>query len=685
MRRSILEFIPNQPFSFHDVTEAALADSCGCQEGYALKYQPGDPMLIQFRQRWGDYDTKPNIACQPNFNELLINDLLTNGSFTGGASGWTISDVQVVPLNDALDVNIGSVGSPTVVSQPLANTLGNQYLVTLEIRDYVMGSVRPTIGATAGSNTNLNGIKQQIITGDGVNGFTLDFSVDSIFTLDNISVYDLTNSCWVMDGIWIGKGYFNPSGGFTKIPNTGALTMYNTGTGLSAFPFGLLFNGMYAFKVKIKNRTQGKFTIKFGITEYTFEENGEFSRFLNVEAPGFVEYKFDIDFDGTIEFLYCFPLYSGFSSDGFVIHLTDMEGNFMGDVTPYINYQFDYIVVLASMDAINSGLNPYGCYKLKVSDAFENPEFENLLPQGDFNDDSLWVITGAGATINDTVTAPPSRIGRLFVSGTTTIKTNVTLIDGDLYYFWFNRIVNTAAYTVQIKYGGVVLTTYAISGGDPSNTPHAFLVSAPANDELEITISGLTANTLFEEAKIYRDSTNFTTFNFESNAISYKEVHECTKIIQAYSIGFHHGFSFNTVFDVTYNDYIPNIFSLWQRLSILSFNPSYPTGQNISIESDGDDELTNSTRKKYKVVHFDNVDEIVHDCISTQRICQYFFIYPGVGVGSEYIPQYSPQYRYVSKREDYVADNDKNGRRCLTQSRFEVALKNNNIFYSRDI
>lgn len=695
MTPSILEFLPNQPFIFHDVS--VPEDCCNsCDEEYCLKYQPGDPVKIQFRQRWGEDDTKPNLVCTSNFQDFVGGDLVTNGGFTGSPTSWTLNPAggggTMIWSNDELNIVAGN--SSANILQALAGlVVGKTYRIKFTIRNFIKGAFLTQLGTDVAVQSHTgNGTFTDIITYTaGTAEVKITFADPTTCTIDDVSVIEV-GPCWVYGN---GNILLDDSG-LTHIPGS-ATSIYNSGTGQPSAPFGKLFNGIYAFRVKTKNITTGTFKIKSsslyaqsldglgGITD-NISENGEFTLFLTVTNPDFTEYQLSSDFDGTIESVYCYQLYSAYSGDGFVFHMTDLSDNYMGDMTPFVNYNQDYITIYTSMDTINFGLNPYGCYKIKVADPLPNiVEYENKLPQGDFNDDSLWT-TATGMTVNDTVTAAPSRAGRLFVSANGTLSTNVTLVDGNTYYLWLNRIENAAAYTITIKYGGVTLASYNILAGNIGNSGHGFVVNAPVGDLLEITFTGLTANTLFESAQIYLDSSLYDTFAFESNCVSYQESFPCTKIIDAYSPGFQYGF----FFPVTYtgfpiNDYINDQFSLWQRVSIVSFNPSYPTGQEIAGQSNGDDNLTFASRKKYKTLHFDNVNEAVHDCISVQRICSHFFIYPGVGFGGPALPLWDKQFKYVSKKEDYVIDNDKDGKRRIPQSRIEVALIKNNLFFTKEV
>lgn len=679
MTRGILKFLPNQPFAFYE--PASQEECCNCDEGYCRLYQPGDIIKIEMQQRWGDYDTKPNIICARNFQDFTSSELATNPGFTGSAASWTLTNMAY----GADDIGVVSSASPSGASQTIAITTGELYLVTIVVKSMTQGAVYVKVGGTFASNYVSSPGTYQFLVKAGA-GSDLEYSSSALFSLDPDAVIDFigvrqySSYCWdFSNGAGYQFGFIIDEAGLTKTPGF-AWTFYNRGTGVG-LSTSRLFTGLYAFRIKIKNRTQGTFTINVGGSQFVFDENGEFTKFKLVPTGSEItEYKWDDEFDGTIEFIDCFPLYSPFSGDGFVMQMVDMAGNFMGSLVPYLSYEEDFVFVYASMDSINFGANPYGCYKIQVADPLSSDAYLNQLPQGDFADASLWTVPGGGGiTINDTTI--PDRVGKLFVSVTGTISTNVTLNDGELYYLWLNRVQNTAPYTVQIKYGGVVLSTTPGYG-----SALGFIVSAPANDLLEITITGLTSNTLFEEALIYKDYSSHTDYDFESSCISYKEIHECTKVIIAYSPGRQLGFYFPTqLAPIPINDYISTVFDLRQRLKVLSFNPSYPTGQDILVQSDGNDELTFASRKKFKILHFDSVDETMHDCISAMRLCSYFFIYPSSGIGSPAIPEYDAQYRYVAKKEDYVPENDKDGRRNLTQSRIEVSLKNNNIFFTKEV
>jgi hypothetical protein len=147
--------------------------------------------------------------------------------------------------------------------------------------------------------------------------------------------------------------------------------------------------------------------------------------------------------------------------------------------------------------------------------------------------------------------------------------------------------------------------------------------------------------------------------DFVSNCISFKNNHECTKLITAYCNEYGHGFKFGTD---------GADFRLTQRLRAISFNPAYPSVQEIQDESNGNDEQTHTQRKKYKTLHMDKMSETEHDCVSIQRLCEFLFI---------------DTIEMVAKREEYQGDWDKDGKKKLVRGRMDLALKSNNTYFTR--
>jgi len=107
----------------------------------------------------------------------------TNGSFTGSATGWTLSG-SVAYNNNALDSNAG--GSAT---QSGILTSGKNYKINIVISAYTSGIMRVKLGTTA--STTFTETTTVYVTSNGTD-FILDFLGSFVGTIDSVSVVEVT-------------------------------------------------------------------------------------------------------------------------------------------------------------------------------------------------------------------------------------------------------------------------------------------------------------------------------------------------------------------------------------------------------------------------------------------------------------------------------------------------------------
>jgi hypothetical protein len=111
---------------------------------------------------------------------------LTNGSFTGDATGWTLNSGWAYGTNN---VYHSGAGTGTLTPNPALNiVIGNIYQVTYTISNYVAGTIRPTIGGVAGTLVSANGTYTDTITATTTGNlfFTPASSLDA--TIDDIQI-----------------------------------------------------------------------------------------------------------------------------------------------------------------------------------------------------------------------------------------------------------------------------------------------------------------------------------------------------------------------------------------------------------------------------------------------------------------------------------------------------------------
>jgi len=127
-------------------------------------------------------------------------DMVTNGTFTGNATGWTLGGGGGAPdwAYAFNNVTHGNGGGTTALqpSTPLVIVAGHRYRVSFALSSWVAGSVTPSIGGTSGSADGQTGggtFTQDLVATDTSN-LKLTPTNDLNTTLDTVSVKEITNS-----------------------------------------------------------------------------------------------------------------------------------------------------------------------------------------------------------------------------------------------------------------------------------------------------------------------------------------------------------------------------------------------------------------------------------------------------------------------------------------------------------
>lgn len=122
-------------------------------------------------------------------------ELVSNGDFSSGSTGWTLGTGWSVSSGVA---SVVAPGTTTDLSASITLTAGRTYRVSCTISNYTAGSITPrfTGGTSAiGSNFPLaNGTFTQLLTANtGNNGLTIRANSTADLSVDNISVTELVN------------------------------------------------------------------------------------------------------------------------------------------------------------------------------------------------------------------------------------------------------------------------------------------------------------------------------------------------------------------------------------------------------------------------------------------------------------------------------------------------------------
>src|ERR1700741_5391656 len=229
-----MEFIPNQPIIFEDVPDS-----------FALPFLQNDTVSFQFKR--DICQSAENVVCNPDFS--LETDLITNGNFNSGLTGWDYSGSDW-----AIFAGKATAVSTTPLSQlSLALTSGKFYKIKFTISG-ILTAAAVNFGGLGLIKTLVADGTYEIyppayISGDS-DALRFLISEDGI-QLDNISVYDV---CWEIEDFEDGR--FDINTGLCKTDNTVSSTAsQNT---LSAT------NTNYIITITLSNYVSGSITLNIG-------------------------------------------------------------------------------------------------------------------------------------------------------------------------------------------------------------------------------------------------------------------------------------------------------------------------------------------------------------------------------------------------------------------------------------
>ena len=194
-----------------------------------------------------------------NDSPVTGSDLVTNGSFTGNASGWTLGSFAY----DANNITRANNADVSPLTQNITISTGKSYLITVDFIGYhARGSLTPSLGGVTGiaiskgfngHSSNNTTTFSQIITTANTSGLSLIPSTDFAETIDNVSVKEITKSNPIATfgtefeirqlssnySMGLGAGKYNTAGSYNNALGSGALQnnvygSYNIANGYQA-------------------------------------------------------------------------------------------------------------------------------------------------------------------------------------------------------------------------------------------------------------------------------------------------------------------------------------------------------------------------------------------------------------------------------------------------------------------
>ena len=120
----------------------------------------------------------------------LGNEIVTNGTFTSNASGWTVPSGMAYS-SGAVSKTSNGTGALT---QSTSHSLQREYLLTYTISNWTVGTITPTIGGFTGTAVSANGTYTERFVATSTAALTFTPSNTARFTIDTISLKPLVGT-----------------------------------------------------------------------------------------------------------------------------------------------------------------------------------------------------------------------------------------------------------------------------------------------------------------------------------------------------------------------------------------------------------------------------------------------------------------------------------------------------------
>lgn len=353
-----------QPY-FPDPLNPAL-EQCGPQ--YCHPVIPGDEIF------WQGYQTPcgPNMVEDNEFGDISLGaELVTNGTFTGSAAGWTVGTGWTYTSNTVAH----TPGNTDALSQSgLGMVVGSFYRVG--IRNLRTASSLAVYLGDGAEETSTDLIEE---SGD----FTFDMfffdTLDDIIRIvplndynggvDNVSVREITFNKWLTNSSW------DISGGTAchLVGTTGALEQNVA---------DYMLTGEYWKAVVILSGvTAGAVDVFLGSDNIgTLNASGEFTLYgptAGLTADGVLSFVPTSDFIGCISFPETYQLRNDYSGT-----LVSEDDGSTYNLTSFFSYWEDKVTLALNFDASEI---PFGCYHIEIFDAC-TISGNNLVTDGDFSE-----------------------------------------------------------------------------------------------------------------------------------------------------------------------------------------------------------------------------------------------------------------------------------------------------------
>lgn len=596
-----LKFLKTEPIRFDKLHTQNNCTPCSDNYLTCLKVQDGDPIRLKLEQT---PLTEYPINDDPHFLDYTGDLLLGNGTFTGGTTGWTLGAGWVYGTNEVDH----TTGNATSISTTF-NSIGSYCRIKFKLKNVGSnGFLTVTVGTTS-----------KVVTGEGdfdltfytepQGVFTLDFAASGTWsgTLDDVFVYGFGSSYTV----FVSDNWQLTDTGIQHIPD-----------GVSANHYMFIstkYNGVkyYQLKIKISGMSAGVFQM-YGVN---IDRDGEWIVYSQMglnQGPyandpallNYYQFLATNDFDGTIEYIEIREM-----NYNHVIHLLNLDGSYVADMTPKIQYINEFIVINETT-LVNDNGNPVaeGCYKFALCDPdYGGNEFgeEYLYDQTVTGSDwqgspmPAWTIPipalGFGGHYNNSIT----NIGIIEIP----VSVAHPIQDGKYYTFQFKY------YTTRPAANATISGEFKVGDGTGIKS---LLVEVLLDDQIANISSGANNYAFFDfafhsqnidatiESDIYYvslrlGSRSFRQYTYFSNCIDYKTNHACTVLLTG-------KFTTGNINSIPFDTSV--------RVSASIITPKYNGKEETVVAYRGKRQRTFKNYEKLFRVVIEAVDEYTHDAIA---------------------------------------------------------------------
>lgn len=633
-----IETIPNQPVLFRP---AGWREPCPCEN-----CDP-DCMMIEH----DDY-IYAQVKMSPCGDDLICGqpvldgtELLTNGTFTGSAAGWTLQAGWTYDTDNIL-FTPGS-GANQVYQSGVALTVGKFYEISWEVTNATAGTTTPAMGNAVdfGTPETGNGVFSQVVQFTAPDTWAgILPSADFDGNVDNISC-KLAHDCWTEADVAVDTTTTYTE---TNVCVNGSLSLISTVAGAA-----LGSANRYVVTFVISNYVSGNVDLQFGsgnTIEGDFTSNGQKFAYDFFITDTNLALVFD-NFIGCISEVHIYRLFI----PQFVIenqatqqqYLELNDGAFVSFVQDRVIIKFRPLEFL-----------PYDCYKICIVDtcliAGDTNEVTNGTFESDLTDWSpgsgwAWSAGNGGQALFDR-SIGTGGLSQEFSVSDITVCARITVYNiegsGAFVRFHLRNAANNSVVFLDIDTPGV----YSICG--LANR----IAVEPSN--LAGTIVAVDNIGVFEVT----DCEDCFAYDYCSNCINFKQNFDtCVLLIESYN-------NENGSWGFVWNDALgANAFKLSHRIAAKLWHPTYPEDSSDYTFSDGKTSDTFGLTDKFWVLGIDPESERAHDVIRLQKRSDHFVI-----------EDINESREFWAEKGDYNPDWPDGG--CRAPANIKVKLKTSTLF-----